>query len=316
MRELIQVENDVQWLAERAKDITSTSVSALFGLSPYCTEFELYHAHRNGVILPFAENDRTAKGRAIEQYAAEVAAEKLGAKHVRRLNVYARIPGERFGSSFDFEIEFEDGLKALLELKAVDYFQHKNKWLQDEAPEHIEIQVQHQMEAIDAYDHAFIAAFTNIYDPHIYERQRDREFGAALRERTREFWRNVELGNEPKPDYSRDAEVLDALYRHAGGDLLDYTADADFNALLAKYRRVKDEAGRFAKEADELKAEIHHRMENNGGAYTEGFKLVCDWTKDSEGTLVTPEMVGTRIGARKGYRKCLVTDLTQKRRRA
>lgn len=31
--------------------------------------------------------------------------------------------------------------------------------------------------------------------------------------------------------------------------------------------------------------------------------ITCGTTKDSIGTLVTPEMVGTYIGARKGYRQ-------------
>ena len=39
----IEIQNQHQWLTERAKDVTSTEVSALFGLSAYLSEFELFH---------------------------------------------------------------------------------------------------------------------------------------------------------------------------------------------------------------------------------------------------------------------------------
>lgn len=314
-REIIQIASEEQWLAERAKDITSTGIAALFDLSPYCTVFEMYHAHKNGIVLPFQENERTRSGKAMEQYAAQVAAEKIGAVAVRPIDVYARIPGERFGSSFDYELEFEDGVLALLEIKAVDFFQHKKKWDSHEAPEHIEIQLQHQMEAIDRYEHGYIAGFTGIYPEncHIIERERDRVMGAALRSAAAKFWADVEAGNEPSPDFYRDADVIAELYRAAGGEAKDLTADNDMNVLLSQFRRSKDEAAAFDKEAGALKAEIHRRLENAGSAFTEGFKVTANWTKDTEGTLVTQEMVGTRLGARKGYRQCLVYDFNKKK---
>lgn len=320
-REIIPITSEEQWLAERAKDITSTAIPALFELSPYCTVFELYHAHKNGIVLPFQENDRTKAGKAIEQYAAEVAAEKLSETHgpvaaVRRLDFYARIPGERMGSSFDFEVEFEDGHKLLLELKAVDYFRHKEKWVEGEAPEHVEIQLQHQLECIDRYDHGVIAAFTSIYDCTLYERERDREMGQALRAASRKFWADVDAGNEPAPNFYRDGDVIAALYRHAGGEAIDLTADEGMEELLERFRRNKDEESAFGKEASAAKAEIHRRLGEAAGGYTERFKVTAGWTKDVQGTLVTEEMVGTYIGGRKGYRQCLVYDMNKKKAKA
>ena len=36
------------WLKARTEDITSTEVSALFGISPYTTAFELWHRKHDG----------------------------------------------------------------------------------------------------------------------------------------------------------------------------------------------------------------------------------------------------------------------------
>ena len=315
-REIIEIRDEQHWLEMRAQDITSTAVSALFDLSPYMTAFEVYHAHKTGVRLPFEENSRTLKGKRMEHYAALEVAESLKATDVRPLNVYARIPNERFGSSFDYELELTGGEKILLELKAVDYFRHKDQWRDGEAPPHIEIQVQHQMEAVDRYDNAIIAAFTGIYDFKQYDRPRDREMGRALREATRKFWRDVEHGNEPAPDYYRDAEVLAELYRNAGGDAIDATADTELDRMISEYRRLKSESDVFDKEARALKARIHHHLGEHGGAFTENFKLVCGWAKGSPGKLITPEMVGSRIGERDGYRQLLTYDLTAKKSEA
>src|SRR6478609_7622276 len=96
------------------------------------------------------------------------------------------------------------------------------------------------MEVADNYDWTMIAAFTSIYDRSEYDRPRDRDFGAALRERVARFWADVDAGHEPKPDFGRDLDTIKAL--HVGGpEPLDRTTDEHFNALLAKYSRLKDE---------------------------------------------------------------------------
>lgn len=60
--EVIQIESREQWLAARAKDITSTEIAALYGLSPYITEFELFHNKRDGVRTQITENERMTWG--------------------------------------------------------------------------------------------------------------------------------------------------------------------------------------------------------------------------------------------------------------
>ena len=56
--ETIQIQDRDQWLAERVKDVTSTEVSALYGLNPYKSEFELFHEKRDGQIVQIQQNER------------------------------------------------------------------------------------------------------------------------------------------------------------------------------------------------------------------------------------------------------------------
>ncbi|MGI4886124.1 MAG: YqaJ viral recombinase family protein [Janthinobacterium lividum] len=311
-REIITITSEEQWLELREADITSTMSPALFDLSPYLTVFELYHAKKSGVHVPFQSNERIEAGRDMEQYAARKVGKKLGME-VRPFKDYVRIPGDRMASSFDWEILHPDLGWGILEIKAVDFFQHKEKW-SEEIPPHIEIQLQHQLECADRHSWGMIAAFTGIYDFHEYRQARDPEFGAGLRAAVKKFWADVEAGIEPQPDFYRDGSVIDELYRGANGPAdLNLTEDFEFEAMLSKYSRLKGEEKAVQADLSALKAQIHSRIANDTGAFTERYKLTAGWTKDTVGTLVTPEMVGTHVGPRKGYRQLLITDLTTKK---
>jgi putative phage-type endonuclease len=159
----IEIESEKQWLAERAKDVTSTEVSALFGLSPYLTEFELFHQKRDGVTVKFEPNERMKWGNRLESAIAHGAAEDMG-WDIAKFNVYMRDQAARIGSSFDFEIKSSANGPGILEIKNVDWVQYQKSWIDDgngniEAPEHIELQVQHQMEIAD-YNWCAIAPCT------------------------------------------------------------------------------------------------------------------------------------------------------------
>lgn len=302
-REIIETNSESEWLALRDSDITSTMSAALFDLSPWLTKFELYHAKKSGVQVPFVANERMNDGLSLEPYAAAKVAADMGWTH-HKITGYARLPELRMGSSFDYLVCGEDGKEGILELKAVDYRKLKTDWLDDEAPPHIEIQVQHQMECLDK-DWCAIVAFHSIYDYRMIIRERDREMGAAICDAVKMFWRWVENSNEPSPDYFRDSAVINALYKPEG-ELLDYTADAELNALLSKYSRLNDEEKQVEKEAKATKAEIFAMLQNSAGGYTEDFRVTSKMTKPYEGKLITEDMVGTRIGARDGYRNLTV----------
>jgi len=147
-RDTIKIQDEAQWLALRREDITSTMVPALFGLSPYTTIFELYQAKANGLEMEFKSNARVEKGNRMEAYAAQEIAHATGWT-VEPFKDYVRIPGERMGSSFDCIATKPDGSRGILEIKAVDFFRHRDLWVDGEAPEHIEIQLQHQLECAD-----------------------------------------------------------------------------------------------------------------------------------------------------------------------
>ena len=63
MTEVIITRDEQHWLELRTKDLTSTDIAALFGLSPYKTAFELFHEKRDGQVVKLKPNERMKWGK-------------------------------------------------------------------------------------------------------------------------------------------------------------------------------------------------------------------------------------------------------------
>lgn len=301
-REILTPKSESEWLDWRRKDITSTMSPALFGVSPYLTHFELWHSKKSGLNLPFNENDRVVWGKRMEPVIAAGVAEDNGWK-ICKIAEYIRLPALNMGSSYDYEVECKIRGLGIMEIKNVDYFQYKDKWTPDEAPAHIEIQLQHQLTvAGPKYKWACIVVFIGGNNPIVYVREPDVEMGAGIRRAIAQFWKSIDDNKEPKPDFYRDGEVIRALYNPLS-DIADRMEDDKLASLASQYTRAQEMESFHKKEKEAAASEIIRSLGNNKGAWTTFGKISVSMVKDTQGTLVTNDMVGTYIGARRGYPK-------------
>jgi putative phage-type endonuclease len=303
--ETIEIKSHEQWLGERTKDITSTEVSALFGLSPYMTEFELFHQKREGVVVKLEPNERMKWGNRLESAIAHGAAEDMGWQ-IEPMKIYMRDKDARIGSSFDFEIKSSANGKGILEIKNVDWVQYQKNWIDDgagniEAPEHIELQVQHQME-VAGYDWCAIVALVGGNEQKIVLRNRDRDIGKSIRDKSTAFWKSVTANQAPSADYTRDAEYIIKQLRRDAQEGLIAEADAELEDMIKQFEFVRKEASDLDKIKDQKRAEILDRIGMASKVITSFGSLSTGQVKGRSGTLITPEMVGTVIGATEGYR--------------
>ncbi len=305
-RDIIHYKTEDEWLELRRQDYTSTSVAALFDLSPYVSKFEVYHAKASNIHVPFEANERTEKGKRLEAAIAEEVGLMLNAE-VKPMKFYVRIPDTKIGSSFDYQINHPEYGWIPLEIKAVDLFQYKEKWSDGIPPDHIEIQVQHQMEVANA-EAAVIAAATGIYDINISISKRDKKVGEAIHKFVSYMEDDISKGNSPSPNIGSDIEVVKLLFPNADGDL-DATKDNEMAVMLSKYKRLKDDAGVIEDELDKLKAQIHFKAGDKAKVFTNDHIATVGWTKNSPGMLITHHMVGQYVGGRKGYRQLLVKEV-------
>lgn len=298
-RETIAFSTEAEWLANRAVDLTSTEAAALFGASPYMTEYELYHRKTGALpIDDFKSNDRMKWGNRLEAAIAAGVAEDLGLI-VKPFKSYMRIPELRMGSSFDFMIVglaadftgdeaardmFREHGAGIMEVKNVDGLQFRRGWSDEgagvEAPAHIEMQVQHQLEVADL-NWSLIAPLVGGNTPVPIIRVRDRAIGDAIKLAVAEFWNRVEHLTPPAPDFTADADTIAKLHVANDGSAIDLSGDPRVYALCKAYK----DAGADAKDADErkkaAKAELLTIIRAAKSVTATGFKISASTNKES-----------------------------------
>lgn len=323
-RLIVTPANEQEWHNLRIADVTSTESSALFDMSPYATAFELWHRKRQATPVVIEAEGRMLWGIRLQDVIARGVAEDYGVK-VRRLNAYMRLPDVRMGSSFDFEIVgFADGqvdgvwaevsaernqLRRLyrelgpgnMEIKNVDALVFRDQWTVNEdrsieAPGHIEIQVQHQMH-VSGRKWTALVVLVGGNTPKVIVRKYDAEVGQAIEQRVRDFWRDVDAGNEPAPTFPDDAAFMCKLFGYAEpGKVYDGRGKAELVDLCNEYKRAADREKLAAEDKAIAKAKLLAAIGDAEKATLDGFTI-------SAGLVGPCEVAYTR----EGYRNFRVT---------
>lgn len=313
-----------EWLELRHKYVSSTESPALFGMSPYSTAFEIAVLKKSPTPPPeYGDNERMAWGLRLQRAIADGIAEEFGVK-IRAMSGYATNGG--MGASFDFEIvghvegpfEGDTRLRGLytqfgagvLEIKNVDGLVFKNEWSvvdkMIEAPAHIEIQVQHQLECCER-KWAAIGVLIGGNRQEVILRMRDTDVGQAIRAKVNRFWSELQKGVMPPVTLPEDVQIIKTLYGHAEPEsVLDARGDETIKSLCAKYS-VFQKAEKEAK--DQKDSAIAELLMKIGTAE----KVLVDGYSISAG--VVGETVVEQY-TRKAYRNCRIYVKKDKQEKA
>lgn len=301
MREIIPFTDEKTWLETRTKDITSTEISALFGISPYCTPFELWHRKKSQQYVKIDPNERMEAGLHYQDAIGAWFAKKNG-WNVHRKTEYIRDTDLRIGASFDMEIEGE----GLLEIKNVDGLVFKNDWTikengDIEEPLHIAIQVQHQL-LVSGAPVCWLGVLVGGNTHYLIKRTPDIRVHEAIKQKVVEFWRTIDANIEPHPDFEADAEFIKSLYNFSEpGTVLNIADQADLTELAKEYKALGDAAKSAEERRDAIKAEVLTRIGTAEKAIGEGYTISAG--------MVGPADVAYR---REGYRGFKLTWRKQK----
>jgi putative phage-type endonuclease len=262
-RQIIPYTTEADWLSQRVNDLTSTDVAALFGLSPYKTNFELWHEKKSGERVEFKENERVTWGKRLEPAVAQGIADDQG-WCIRPMKEYVRLPELRIGSSFDFLICASDAIPspddAILEIKCVDWLMFRDGWTIDEgfieAPAHIEIQVQHQL-LVAGLRKAYIGVMVGGNDIRVIEREADPDVHAGILAVCAAFWESIDANKAPDPVMPDDADAVIRMNQFAQpGKFLDARDDAELATMLREYARLGMDEKLAAEQRKVVKADI------------------------------------------------------------
>ena len=292
------------WLENRLLDVTSTEVSSLFGLSPYKTEYELYHEKKEKHLVSVPDNPRMAWGRRLEDSIAQGCAAQMNWK-VEQFDEYLRIPELRIGSSFDYKITSTKE-PGILEVKNVDWLAFKKSWIVHpdetiEAPPHIELQLHHQL-LVTGYSWGCICALVGGNDLKTVIIKKDPLIQTRIKNMVKIFWENVKNGTPPEIDFNgRDSSFI--LENSTAVHGLEISSNEDLDVLIDKYAVLRKSIKHDEDELKSIKAQIIHLSQGASKIISKYGTITCGMTNPSVGKLVTPEMVGTYINPRRAFRQ-------------
>ena len=257
------IASEIQWREMRAKYVGCSEVAALFGVHEFMTGFALA-ARKLGRLDDTIDSAVLQRGRFLEPVAKQLLSEMEPAWQQIEPRAYYHDDGIRFGCTPDLFIKAERGF-GVVQIKTVAPQVFAQKWHNDEGrlepPLWVAIQAMCEQHLTGA-DFAVIAAMVIGYGlslelidvpfvPGLIESARDRVVS---------FWKLVDRGELPAPDYGQDGKHLAKVYAQDDGTELDLTSDNELPGIAAQYEALQM-AKRTAEDGiDEAKARIIHRL--------------------------------------------------------
>ena len=233
---------------DRTAFIGGSDVSAILGVSPWKSPFQLYQEK----IGAFCEEATKAKqklfdrGHRWEPVVVEMLVDELldRGHDVQIIDRNARYQDPEFpflACELDLELLI-DGEEHNAEIKTVSPFAAKAWGEQDtdEIPLYYAAQVMHGL-MVKPRKRAIVAALIGVDDLRLHQIERDEETIAAIRAKEVEFWRRVQERDAPEPTTADDVKWL---YARDGGIVME--ADEELVRLCEEIRQGKD----IAKQCD------------------------------------------------------------------
>lgn len=248
----------------RASVIGAGEVAALFGESPYLTEFELWHRKKGTIDTPefdamrpdgSPENERIYWGVRLEAAIIEAAKERYG--YVDREQVERLTNGKGLGGHPDRRVTCPDRGPGILEVKTVDWLTRKG-W-GEEPPLHYLLQ-NLTYQGLDGVKWGDVIVLVGGNQLERFQYEFRPKIFANIEQRVEKFWRSIEADQPPAPNFDRDGEIIGEIYRDIGLERLDLSTDNFAAANAAEYLSASEEERDAKKRKDAAKAELVFKM--------------------------------------------------------
>ena len=294
----------------RANHVGAGEVSALFGCSPWLTEFELWHRKVGNIATPefnavadngTPENERVYWGVRLEAAIIEAAKERYG--YVDRPPADPPLTnGKGLGGHPDRRVICPERGPGIIETKMADWLVRKG-W-GDEPPMNYLLQgnTYAGLDGVAWFDTLVLVGgnkmerFCNDFRPKLY---------AEAERRVEAFWRSIADNSPPKPDYTRDGGAIAELFADAGDTLIDLRGDNLAMVAAAEWVNAKAEVKAAQTRVDAAQAELFEKLGDNGVGLLDGFTIKATPVAASPDREAKP---GEIIKGRRGYRRFNVKE--------
>jgi len=254
-----------EWLKQRTSGIGGSDCSAILGMNPYMSPFDVY-ANKLNLIPDKPDNEAMRQGRDLEAYVAERFCEATG-KKVRRRNAILHHP------EYPWMLGNVDrlviGEQAGMEAKTTSIL-NRSQFRAGEYPDNYYVQCMHYL-AVTGLQKWYLAVLVLNKGFHIFEIDRDEEEIKSLIEAEKYFWEyHVQKQIPPPPDGSKAAgECLKALYPEAAeGEIRNlYGNEGKLGSYMEFNRQIKIMETDRDKIEQELKLEMKDAEEGKASGY-------------------------------------------------
>lgn len=266
--------NREDWLTLRQSGIGGSDISAIIGMSPYATAYDIYQSKTQ----PLTDEDMSEFaywGTVLEDTVAREFAKRSGLK-IQNVNFLMRHPEHRWAianidraiinPNIKGNVRFKDGkltTDQILEIKTASEYVSKNWGLEDsdEVPDQYQCQAQWYM-GVTGTQVCYMAVLIggNKYRPYRIDRHQDViEF---LFDTAESFWNdNVLAGVEPDATTLQNAK--DKYPRHNPDTTLDVELDSETAKALEHYEALKAQEKELKSAISAAQADLICQIQNN-----------------------------------------------------
>ena len=188
-----------EWLEERRKGIGASDCSAVMGINPWRTPYQVY-LEKRGEIKSWSGNQQAAWGLLMEPALRQFYSDATG----RDVMLPNKI---MYSTKHPYMLASLDGYtddQRIVELKTARSCRGWGESGTNQIPEHYALQVHHQM-IVTGFKSADVVVSIAGGSPSIYTVEADKEISEMIIEACAKFWERVQSGNPPDPVTYADA---------------------------------------------------------------------------------------------------------------
>jgi predicted phage-related endonuclease len=270
MIERIPIESREQWLALRKNDVTASTAGALLGLHPYMSAYGLWAEKTGLVSFDAPMNAAMERGLELEPIAIKRLQKLHPEWNVAASTYYYRDPDARLGATPDCTAFDPARDLGIIQIKSVEPSAFREHWFEDgEMRPPLWIAIQAIIEAhLFGASWAAVAALVIGYgiDLHVIDVPIHPGLIERIKAETRKFWEMIERGEEPPPDYGKDAALIEQLFSQPEEIEIDLTGDNELPEAVAQYVQLGKDVSSINEERAARRAEILHKLGNASAA--------------------------------------------------
>lgn len=297
MIEVLQPKTREEWLALRSPFVGASEAPALLGAHPFMTGYALWALKSGAVPGDKSESQPMKRGRLLERVAVDLIGEdhptwRLESNAMPGGKIY-RDPALRLSCTPDlFAIDPERPGFGCVQIKSVEVSQYAKKWHDEnrEISPPLYAAVQAIIEAkLTGAAWCAVAPLVIGFgiDVPVIDVPLHGGVFARVQSEVAAFWRMIDEGRKPYPDYARDSTLIEDLYAPTG-EIVDLSKANELPVLADERAALSAAKSTAEKRLKEIKAEILVKLDGASAARIADGRLITAKRIERAGYSVNP----------------------------